>query len=483
MSGFQGGSGRGFDRSYKRGAVMGLTVAEAFILLAFCLLLLFTWWQVDTERKSLIVADRIAELTPQQKAIILEGLSDGSFDLARELRAAGIDATDPKAQQRLSEFSRFIREEDLQRLMEAAVKLDPETRLSLADVVEVTEEAALRASLAELQQGDSTVDVIAERLQGAAADQGRLVALLNDRLGQTIRSKGGSIDGLGTISLPQSILFDIGQDKIRDPEFLIGLCSSWIDTLRQSGLNLSDLKIEGHASSEGTPGQTPEQAYLYNLDLSQRRAKNALAFCLKGLDKPDDQLWARQHLGAIGYSSARLIFNPDGTENREGSRRVMFSVALNQDSLIEDIRRDVSSASEAMAATGATRVIDGDTVEIEGTTFRLSGIDAPELGQPCVNSEGVSFDCGEVARRGLEAAIGGRQVSCSAETRDVYQRPVALCVVGDVDLSEEMVTLGYAVPFTEYSQAYVAAGNAAQAAAAGLWNTRFQMPWDYRKDH
>lgn len=32
---------RDFDRSYKRGAVMGLTVAEAFILLSFCLLLLF----------------------------------------------------------------------------------------------------------------------------------------------------------------------------------------------------------------------------------------------------------------------------------------------------------------------------------------------------------------------------------------------------------------------------------------------------------
>mgnify|MGYP001611819741 FL=1 len=50
------GAARGFDRNYKRGAVMGLTVAEAFILLAFCLLLLFSWWQVETERKSLIAA-------------------------------------------------------------------------------------------------------------------------------------------------------------------------------------------------------------------------------------------------------------------------------------------------------------------------------------------------------------------------------------------------------------------------------------------
>ncbi len=50
---------RGMDRSYNRGAVMGLTVAEAFILLAFCLLLLFTWWQVETEEKSLMAAEQI----------------------------------------------------------------------------------------------------------------------------------------------------------------------------------------------------------------------------------------------------------------------------------------------------------------------------------------------------------------------------------------------------------------------------------------
>ena len=56
----------GGSRDYKRGAIMGLTVAEAFILLAFCLLLLFTGWLVDTEKRSITVADRIGELTEQQ---------------------------------------------------------------------------------------------------------------------------------------------------------------------------------------------------------------------------------------------------------------------------------------------------------------------------------------------------------------------------------------------------------------------------------
>lgn len=482
MAKLQPGEGRGFDRSYKRGAVMGLTVAEAFILLSFCLLLLFTWWQVDTERKSLIVADRVADLSVEEKAAIVAGLSDGSFDVARALRDVGVDLQDPRIVDDIAAYSRFMREEDLKRLMEKVVKLSPETRVSLANAVTVTDEAALRSLLAQLQDEDSTVDLIAARLEDATKAQGELVSLLNQRLGDSIRAAGGSIDARGTITLPQAILFDIGQDRIKNGAFLIDLCSSWLDAMQQSGLELSDLKIEGHASSEGAPGQTPEQAYLYNLDLSQRRAKNALSLCLGGQTDPAAREWSRQHLAAIGYSSARLIFNPDGTEDREASRRVMFSVALNQESLLEDIKRDVSAESVAMEAAGPARVIDGDTIEVGGTSFRLSGIDAPEMGQPCASNAGAVFDCGEVARRGLEEAVAGREVACQAETVDFYRRPIALCTVAGMDLAEHMVVNGYAVPFREYSEAYVIQGDEALAASVGIWSTTFEMPWDYRKE-
>ena len=476
----QSEGGRGFDRSYKRGAVMGLTVAEAFILLSFCLLLLFTWWQIDTEKRSLIAADAIAEMTPDEKAAIVSGLSDGTFALATELRKAGVDASDPQVAQDLKDYARFMREEDFRRLMEASIKLDPQTRLSLADTIKVTEEVALRAAMAEMRSGDSAAERVAEKLAASAERQSEMVDILNARLGDQIRGAGGSIDSDGTITLPQSVLFDVGQDQIRQPGFLREFCGSWIMALRASGLDLSDLKIEGHASSEGRPGQDAELAYLYNLDLSQRRAKNALHDCLRGVADPAAKDWASERLAAIGYSSARLIVNPDGTENRDASRRVMFSVSVNQEALLEDIKQDVGEGETIMQASGPARVVDGDTVEIDGTRFRISGIDAPERGQPCTNSEGLTFDCGEVARRGLETTIGGQVVACTAATVDHYGRPVATCEVGGSDLGKAMVVQGLAVPFKEYSEAYVADGEVAKSASTGLWNTSFDMPWDYR---
>lgn len=598
-------SGRGFDRNYKRGAVMGLTVAEAFILLSFCLLLLFTWWQIDTEKRSLMAADVIANLTPAQKAEVIAGLTDGTFQLASDLRhsgldltdptlsqgladyaralddasfremvalarsldpqtreeiragledgsfalaaalrqagadmgdrglasafetyarkikeedfrsllaiaegmdaatraqivkgladgsfalaealkAAGIDPKDPKIAQDLKEFSRFMREEDFRRLMEAAMPLDPQTRLSLADTVEVTDEAALRAALETFKSGDDTAERIAAKLASSAERQTEMVDLLNQRLGDSIRAAGGSIDAEGTISLPQSVLFDVGRDRIRNPDFLRSFCGQWIAALRQSGVPLSDLKIEGHASSEGRSSEGEERAYLYNLDLSQRRAKNALNFCLEGLPDTAARAWASERLAAIGYSSARLIFNPDGSENREASRRVMFSVNVNQEGLIEDIAQDVAEGAPTMAATGPARVIDGDTIEIAGTRFRLAGADAPERGQPCRNAQGQSFDCGEVARRGLEAAIAGQEVSCKASALDAQNLPLAECAVGGLDLGKAMILEGLAMPFEASSPAYLAEGKAAKDAKSGLWNTEFDMPWDYAKAH
>ncbi len=132
---------------------------------------------------------------------------------------------------------------------------------------------------------------------------------------------------------------------------------------------------------------------------------------------------------------------------------------------------------------GAVRVVDGDTLDI-GTSrnVRLHGIDAPELRQTCTHPEFGETGCGRQARAHLKALIGPMPVTCRTEDFDrKYQRVVATCFAGDVNLSQAMVADGYARAYSRYSRAYVAEERAAKAASNGLWSTDFPDPELYRR--
>ena len=45
---------------------------------------------------------------------------------------------------------------------------------------------------------------------------------------------------------------------------------------------------------------------------------------------------------------------------------------------------------------GTVRVVDGDTIEVDGTVYRINGIDAPEYGQKC-GAVDASWQCGKEA--------------------------------------------------------------------------------------
>jgi endonuclease YncB( thermonuclease family) len=53
---------------------------------------------------------------------------------------------------------------------------------------------------------------------------------------------------------------------------------------------------------------------------------------------------------------------------------------------------------------------DGGTIQLAGTTYRLDGIDAPELDQICVDDHADPWTCGVEARDRLAKLIGKRDV-------------------------------------------------------------------------
>ncbi len=138
-----------------------------------------------------------------------------------------------------------------------------------------------------------------------------------------------------------------------------------------------------------------------------------------------------------------------------------------------------ATAAPALTVSGTASVIDGDTIEIHGQRIRLSGIDAPESRQLC-EKDGERYQCGKHAANALADRIGRRRVICRKKDIDKYDRTVAVCRVGKVNLNRWMVREGYAVAYRKYSKAYVADEEAAKAAKRGIWAGTFENPAKWR---
>ncbi len=133
-----------------------------------------------------------------------------------------------------------------------------------------------------------------------------------------------------------------------------------------------------------------------------------------------------------------------------------------------------------MARAAAVRVVDGDTIEIAATTYRIFGIDAPEAGQRCAAASGKTWPCGKLATAAMDAAVASGDVTCEAMGTDAYGRTLAVCRAVGLDLGRLMVKEGLAWAFRRYSDAYSATENEARAARVGIWEAATETPWDYR---
>lgn len=155
-------------------------------------------------------------------------------------------------------------------------------------------------------------------------------------------------------------------------------------------------------------------------------------------------------------------------------RHVLLLLVLSLDAAI----------SSAEDFTGiVTRVLDGDTVEIQTESneikIRLSGIDAPERDQPY----------GRRSKESLEEQILGKRVTVSYTKSDRYGRVLGKIILGSRDVNLTQVQQGMAWWYEYYKRdqstrdiaAYSAAELKARRQKVGLWSEEKPInPYDWR---
>ena len=129
---------------------------------------------------------------------------------------------------------------------------------------------------------------------------------------------------------------------------------------------------------------------------------------------------------------------------------------------------------------------DGGTIQLAGATYRLDGIDAPELDQMCVDDRADPWACGVEARDRLAKLIGGREVRCRDLGPDpTYgKRRIGICTVDgeNTSLNQMLVREGFALNFEPAAKGRFKADEAtAKDAHSGLWKGCFAAPQEFRR--
>lgn len=145
-------------------------------------------------------------------------------------------------------------------------------------------------------------------------------------------------ENTGIISLPSEILFASGKATLK-PEgkaFLKEFVPEYLEVLLSDDeilKNLSQIVVEGHTDKQGS--------YLYNLNLSQRRALAVVEFMLTNEIKDfKGKELMHKYITANGRSYADFLGKPGQIIDAK-SRRVEFKFTLKESDILEKLKTSV----------------------------------------------------------------------------------------------------------------------------------------------
>ena len=135
----------------------------------------------------------------------------------------------------------------------------------------------------------------------------------------------------------QRVLFAVNSAKIKKGGWFANMLEDFFPRYMKVIADILDkfgekeilaIRIEGHTSSEYKDAGN-ESPYIKNMELSQDRARNILGYVLDLPQANEYQNNAYNLITANGLSSSKLIYNENGREDKDASRRVEFKLLTN----------------------------------------------------------------------------------------------------------------------------------------------------------
>ncbi|MBQ7535925.1 MAG: OmpA family protein [Stomatobaculum sp.] len=140
----------------------------------------------------------------------------------------------------------------------------------------------------------------------------------------------------GAITMDSSILFEYNQDELKESgaDFLSAFLPRYTKILMDPKYReyISEIVIEGHTDTVGD--------YLFNLDLSQKRAYSVAQYCMSDENAvlaESDRKALQEVLSSSGKSFSNPIYNNDGSVNMDASRRVEILFRLKDEEMIREM--------------------------------------------------------------------------------------------------------------------------------------------------
>ena len=143
----------------------------------------------------------------------------------------------------------------------------------------------------------------------------------------------------------------------------------------------------------------------------------------------------------------------------------------------------VLMATAVQAASPIVR--DANTIQLGDVTYRLDGVDAPELDQVCIDDHADPWSCGVEARDQLTRLVGGHAVHCDDLGPDKAhrRRHLGFCTVqGETtSLNQQLIRLGFAMNFQPSAKSQFDKDQAtARDDRKGIWKGCFAAPQEFR---